>query len=154
MRDRVTQARVAALHPKIAAEVETTIDRIELCFPKNMFLRIAQGFRTMQEQADLYEQGRSKSGKKVTNAKAGQSYHNYGLAVDFVIIESGKAIWNHKYNSLVVQEFKAAGFVWGGDFKSIKDKPHFEKTFGYHWSQLLQRHKDKVFISGTQFVSL
>ena len=30
-----------------------------------------------------------------------------------------------------------AGYVWGGDFRSIVDRPHFEKTFGHTWQQLL-----------------
>jgi hypothetical protein len=42
------------------------------------------GRRTMEEQAALYKIGRSVKGKIVTNAKAGESYHNHGLAFDWV----------------------------------------------------------------------
>lgn len=38
--------------------------------------------------------------------------------------------------SEVVQEAKALGFEWGGDFVSIKDAPHFQMTFGLRTSQL------------------
>lgn len=41
------------------------------------------GRRTMEEQAALYAIGRTSPGKVVTKAKAGQSYHNYGLAFDW-----------------------------------------------------------------------
>ena len=42
------------------------------------------GRRTMEEQAALYKIGRSVKGKIVTNARPGESYHNYGLAFDWV----------------------------------------------------------------------
>ena len=42
------------------------------------------GRRTMEEQAALYSLGRSAPGRIVTKAKAGESYHNYGLAFDWV----------------------------------------------------------------------
>jgi peptidoglycan L-alanyl-D-glutamate endopeptidase CwlK len=51
---------------------------------------LTSGYRSKKEQNELYAQGRSKPGQVVTNAKAGQSYHNYGLAVDFVIIHKNQ----------------------------------------------------------------
>jgi peptidoglycan L-alanyl-D-glutamate endopeptidase CwlK len=42
------------------------------------------GRRTMEEQTALYSLGRSAQGKIVTKARAGESYHNYGLAFDWV----------------------------------------------------------------------
>ena len=46
------------------------------------------GRRTMEEQAELYAKGRTKAGKIVTKAKPGQSYHNYGLAFDWVPLKA------------------------------------------------------------------
>ena len=46
------------------------------------------GRRTMEEQAELYAKGRTKGGKIVTKAKPGQSYHNYGLAFDWVPLKA------------------------------------------------------------------
>ena len=46
------------------------------------------GRRTMEEQAALYAKGRTKGGKIVTKAKPGQSYHNYGLAFDWVPLKA------------------------------------------------------------------
>lgn len=154
MRDKVSIPRVAQLHPLVADEVACLIREIELCFPRNICIRVTQGLRTFPEQTELYAIGRSKPGKKITNAKAGQSYHNYGLAFDFVILEDGKTVWDHKYNPRVVLTFKQAGWKWGGDFQSLPDKPHFKKTFGFHWSQLLERYKNKHFIPGTQYLKL
>ena len=42
------------------------------------------GRRTMEEQSALYQKGRTSKGKIVTKARPGESYHNYGLAFDWV----------------------------------------------------------------------
>ncbi len=47
-------------------------------------LRITSGFRTTQEQTELYQQGRTVDGHIVSWAEAGKSIHNYGYAVDVV----------------------------------------------------------------------
>jgi hypothetical protein len=61
------------------------------------------GRRTMEEQAALYAKGRTAGGRIVTKAKPGESYHNYGLAFDWVPLkQSGKnadlwiADWNNE----------------------------------------------------------
>jgi peptidoglycan L-alanyl-D-glutamate endopeptidase CwlK len=83
----------------------------------------------------------------VTNAKGGTSYHNFGLAIDFaLLLPDGKQVsWDLKRDgdgdkvadwTEVVQEAKALGFEWGGDFVSIKDAPHFQMAFGLTTSQL------------------
>ncbi len=71
------------------------------------------------------------------HARAGQSYHNYGLAIDVVEISNGAAIWNTNWSGLS-QIGKGQGFQWGGDWQR-KDKPHFEMNFGYHWSDLSKK---------------
>lgn len=93
-------------------------------------VRIVEGYRTMERQTELYNQGRTTPGNKVTNAKAGESFHNYGVAVDFVFRKEG-------YNASVEQwktlgtVGKLLGFEWGGDWKGFTDKPHFELPLGY-----------------------
>ena len=113
-------------------------------------VRIVQGYRTFAEQAAIYAQGRTKPGKIVSNASPGSSYHNYGLAIDFALLVDGKEIsWDTAKDwdgdrvadwMEVVKVFKAAGWIWGGDFKSIKDMPHLEKSFGFSWRKLLELH--------------
>lgn len=98
--------------------------------------------------------GRTKPGRKVTNAKAGQSIHNYGLSLDIVLIIDGKtASWDVKKDwdndrqsdwMEVVSIFKKYGWSWGGDWRTFKDMPHFEKTFGNTWRTLIKKPKDKV----------
>lgn len=134
MRDKLSVDRADKLHPKIKDEVKALITQIEASWPAGRMIRITQGLRTIEEQNALYAQGRTKPGKIVTNARGGSSYHNYGLAVDLAIIQDGKVIWTPSAD--IVAAFKKAGYTWGGDFKSIKDKPHFEKSFGKKPSQL------------------
>lgn len=43
------------------------------------------GIRTVEEQDELYAKGRTKPGERVTNARGGYSWHNFGLAADMVL---------------------------------------------------------------------
>ncbi|WP_041581065.1 M15 family metallopeptidase [Bacillus sp. 1NLA3E] len=113
---------------------------IEKAAAKGISIVITDGFRSVSEQNLLYEQGRTTEGNIVTNAKGGESYHNFGLAVDFAIkLPSGEVIWDRQYdgngNSVadwteVVAIAKKLGFDWGGDWKSFKDYPHLQMDFG------------------------
>lgn len=122
-------ANLDGLHPIVRQATEELIKR---CKARGIDILITQAYRSKEEQDALYAQGRTKPGKIVTNAKGGESYHNYGLAIDFCLLENGKAVWevNDKWMA-VVAEAKKLGFAWGGDFKgSFKDYPHLEMTFG------------------------
>ena len=137
--------KINTLHPKIREEVRTIVDYInDKVLTGNVKMLVTQGLRTFAEQTALYNQK-----PKVTNAKAGQSLHNYGLAFDFCLVQNGKTIWDIKKDfdndkvpdwMEVVNIFKSHGYKWGGDFTSIYDAPHFEKTFGYSWKQLLEKY--------------
>ena len=101
----------------------------------------------IKEQNELYQIGRTKAGKIVTNAKGGQSYHNYGMAFDLVLIIDGKqASWDtlkdfdgDKVSDWLecVEIAKSYGWEWGGDWAKFKDQPHFQKTFGKSIAELL-----------------
>mgnify|MGYP000741734448 CR=1 FL=1 len=162
--DSITKQRIALLHPKVTQEVTKIIEEIDQSLNGRAKVRIAQGIRTKEEQDALYAQGRTKPGKKVTNAKFGQSFHCYGLAVDIVLIVDGKeASWDITKDwdndriadwTECVNVFKKYGWDWGGNWKSLKDYPHFEKTYGYTWKQLLQKYNEMEFISGSTYVLL
>lgn len=156
MRDAISIARVAKLHPKIRDEVKALIEQAEAGFPADVKIRIVQGLRTIEEQDALYAQGRTKPGKKVTNAKGGSSFHNYGLAIDFAIIYGTELSWDIMVDKdkdgvkdwqEVVNIFKAAGYEYGGDWKSIKDYPHLQKSFGYTWQQLKAKYIPGQYVS-------
>jgi peptidoglycan L-alanyl-D-glutamate endopeptidase CwlK len=169
MRDKISEQRVQLLHPSIRDEVKKLIEDAESGLPFTA-IRIVQGLRTFEEQDNLFSQGRTTPGNRVTNSKGGQSYHNYGLAIDFALIydkdkngtyeslswdtlkdfdKDGEADWME-----VVNVFENAGYTWGGRFNSIKDNPHLEKTFGNHWKTLLKKYHDKWFIPNTSYVQL
>jgi peptidoglycan LD-endopeptidase CwlK len=178
MIDKITVERINQLHPKVRAEVlDIYLNKIVPALSGKAICRFAYTLRSVDEQNVLYAQGRTKlfdsNGKrlgKVTNAKGLQSIHNYGLALDIVLLKDtnsdgtfesasweetidfdkdGKADWME-----VVAIFKANGWVWGGDWKSFKDSPHFEKTFGNDWKTLKAKYDKKDFIAGTNFVKI
>lgn len=169
MRDKVSEPRVALLHPKIRDEVKHLIEKAEARLP-NTAIRIVQGLRTIDEQNALYAQGRTKPGNIVTNARGGASFHNYGLAIDFALIydkDNNGSYESFSWDTLkdmdkdgqsdwmeVVDVFEDAGYVWGGNFSTIKDNPHLEKHFGYTWRQLLQRYNEGKFIQDIKYVQL
>ncbi len=84
-------------------------------------IRITSSYRSFDEQAALYMQGRGLSGPVVTNAKPGQSSHNYGLAIDVVDRKKGYDIDWKKLGKIG----KQAGLKWGGDWWRFIDRPHF-----------------------------
>ena len=151
--DNVTLQRIEKLHPNVREEVKKIITECDIALTGRAKVRISQGLRTFAEQDALYAIGRTKPGKKLTNAKGGQSVHNYGFAVDIVLIIDGKeASWDTKKDwdgdkqsdwMEVVVIFKKNGWNWGGDWISFKDMPHFEKKGYGKWRELAQYKKDK-----------
>ena len=101
-------------------------------------LLVTSTYRDNASQDALYAQGRTKPGKIVTNAKAGQSWHNYRCAVDVVPIVAGKPRWDVKDEvwQQVGKLGKAAGLEWAGDWKRFKEYPHFQYTGGLTLAQL------------------
>jgi peptidoglycan L-alanyl-D-glutamate endopeptidase CwlK len=86
--------------------------------------------RTMDEQAALYAQGRTRPGRIVTWAPPGSSPHNYGMALDVVAVRDGKAVWDDADPvwATLGDIGITAGLEWGGHFPSGKiDKPHFQR---------------------------
>ena len=169
--DKTTLDRIATLHPKIRNKVlDAYTYANNKLLGKGVRLRFAYTTRTIEEQDELYAQGRTKlydsAGKrlgKVTQAKGGQSIHNYHLAFDIVLLldkdldgkfesatyemldfdKDGKSDWLE-----VVEYFKSLDFVWGGDWE-LKDKPHFEMPFGHTWRTL-----KRIYDSGKTFTEI
>lgn len=91
------------------------------------------GLRDMVEQARLYAQGRDAPGEIVTNAKAGDSPHGYGCAIDTTIFIQGIPIYNHNRWNELAEAAKLCGLTWGGNFGSFKDMPHVELPIKCSW---------------------
>jgi peptidoglycan L-alanyl-D-glutamate endopeptidase CwlK len=158
MSDKITLQRIETAHPLLRDELKCIYADIckAITSPYALF-RFSHVQRTFKEQDELYAKGRTTRGPKVTNAKGGDSFHNYGFAVDIVeLLDKDKngtfenASWSTTLDAdddgiedwmEVVRIFKGYGWEWGGDWR-FTDKPHFQKTFGYSINQLKTMQKD------------
>lgn len=139
--DKITLERIKLLHPALREEAGKIYADICAAMPAGVVCRITHTLRTFAEQDALYQLGRSKPGKVVTNAKGGQSYHNFGLAVDFVLLVNGQVSWAIDKNWLaVISIFESYGWESGHHWK-FKDSPHVQKIFGKTTAQLLATGK-------------
>ena len=92
-------------------------------------IRILSGTRTYAEQDVLYRQGRNGNTlPRVTNARGGQSNHNFGLAWDIGVFENGKYLGtDSKYKPVAPMVLpQLPELEWGGNWKSFKDFPHYQ----------------------------
>jgi peptidoglycan L-alanyl-D-glutamate endopeptidase CwlK len=126
--DARSEAALATVDPSLASAVRAAATKLEAL---GTYILVVSGLRTSSEQEALYAQGRTTPGHIVTNAKAGQSMHNYGLAVDVVPYLSGPAgalNWNAgtEQYAAMVSALKAEGLGWGGDWVHFKDEDHFQ----------------------------
>jgi peptidoglycan L-alanyl-D-glutamate endopeptidase CwlK len=79
------------LHPIFRQRAAALLKSLD---SENLPFRLFEGFRTPQRQQYLYEQGRTRPGNVVTKARPWQSYHQYGVAGDFVLYENGRWSWD------------------------------------------------------------
>jgi len=93
-------------------------------------VRIISGTRTYAEQNEIYAQGRTKKGPIVTNAKGGQSNHNFGIAWDIGIFDAnGKYLPESPLYAKAAEVGLIPGLEWGGNWKK-PDRPHFQLATG------------------------
>ncbi len=143
------------LNPIVEEKKNTLINQAA---KKKIDIVITEGIRSFAKQDQIYQQGRSRPGRIVTYTKAGESYHNYGLAFDFALVDhSGNIIWNTQYDGNqngkadwyeVADLGKKLGLEWGGDWPSFKDDPHFQMTFGISIEQLKEGYRVKTVEKG------
>lgn len=119
-----SEKRLAKVHPLLAEKVRALASNLTVF---SIHIEVVQGLRTFAEQDALFAQGRSKPGSIVTNAKGGQSNHNYGLACDVCPFVNGQPQWEDN------AAFKKIGAVatglgldWGGNWKRFVDMPHVQ----------------------------
>ena len=126
--DSKTDAKIQTLHPLLRAKASKFVNAVEKRLGKR--IKITDGLRTFADQNKLYAQGRTTAGNKVTNAKGGQSYHNYGLAFDCYNTKNGSVDFSKAISPEVAKIGQEFGLEWGGNWKSLKDFPHFQLTKG------------------------
>ena len=170
-----SQQIINSLHPLIREDASAIFNECNQALTGRAKMQFNFGLRTEKQQNDLYALGRTvvnptgKSPSKpmgniVTNAKAWQSIHNFGLALDMVLFVDNKT---YKWDTLVdydgdgvadwmecVKIFKAHDWEWGGDWAKFKDEPHFQHTFGYTWQTLKSMREAGKIIPGTIYVDI
>ena len=130
IRSDVVMRGIDKLHP----ELQVCVNKfLEECKSRGLNVLITETLRTLEEQEELYAQGRTTSGKIVTNCRGFQSPHCWGVAFDFCRNVKGKEYDNSDKFFDYVGEIAKTIFddteydlFWGGDFKTFVDKPHIE----------------------------
>lgn len=111
----------------LVSELETLAGKfLQQCLAKGYSLKITQGLRTLTQQQALYNQGRTTPGKIVTNAKPGESAHNFGKAFDVAFTGSVPYPTDDKLWKAIADIGVSLGLTAGYYFKSFQDKPHYE----------------------------
>lgn len=151
--------KTKGVYPDLQVRIHRVFEDIRRLY--RMDMRITHGFRTFKEQQDLFDQGRTKPGKQVTNAPQGMSWHCYGLAVDCCFrgadpyLDRPDFAKNMEWLQFVPKdktpgeflwsEFgkfgRAHGLTWGGDFRAFKDLPHLEIRYGLTLAECLKLHE-------------
>lgn len=156
--DQITIERIKEAHPRLRDKMLQDYKDANNLLGKGARLRFAYVFRSNALQDKLYNQK-----PKVTNAKGGQSIHNYGLAFDIVLLydndkngtfeeASYSMIKDYDKDSIadwkeITDFFKSRGWECGADWKSFKDAPHFEFNFGFDWRTLKSRVDKGIIIT-------
>lgn len=140
--DQPSISRLAELFPPFAEKMRIVY---ELIYKKyGLHMRATCGLRTFEDQDELYCQGRpGYPGKIVTNARGGESIHNFGLAIDscfrgndpYLVNTSGSAIWKDFGEICQMQDME-----WGGVWPSLGDKDHVEFKFGFSIKELQEMY--------------
>jgi peptidoglycan LD-endopeptidase CwlK len=116
-----------------------------LCALEKIDVLVTSTYRDYESQNELYAQGRTKPGKKVTNARGGDSFHNHRVAFDVVPLRNGKPVWGTTGDDLKLWQRlgtlgKQCGLEWAGDWKKFKEFPHFQYTNGLTIEDFKRNH--------------
>ena len=150
VKDKWNDKRIDTLHPLIRTKTIDFIDQVYLDLW--ITLRVTTGYRSIKEQNKLYMSSRNwNNWPWRTNAKWGESYHNYWLAIDIVEITEkiNKKTWklepfaNYGYDHKKVSDiWKQYWFEWWWDWIKKKDQPHYQYTFGFSTKELKTKIKN------------
>ena len=148
------------LHPMLRKKIAELTKR---CLEEGLKIGISETWRSVEEQNRLYEQGRTRPGKIVTNAK-GSSYSSITSGISPLIstgTTAGEPMTTATpFFTKVGSLGRALGLEWGGDWSDPVDKPHFQlpdwgstpsrlkrlygtpEKFREEWSEKTEREED------------
>lgn len=135
----ISSRKIEDLHPKVQTMCRAFLDK---CRAQGIEILITGTYRDAEEQNRLYARGRTvlvENGhkvRKVTNAKAGQSAHNYRLAFDVVPLKNGKPVWGTAGSDLLLwmqvgNIGESVGLEWAGRWTRFREFPHFQYLGGH-----------------------
>ena len=113
--------RLKGVHPDLVRVVERAIGRTPVDF------MVTEGLRTRERQKALVAAGASRTMN---------SRHLTGHAIDLAAFVDGRVRWDWPLYPRIAEAMKAAArdldvaLIWGGDWKSLRDGPHFELDRG------------------------
>lgn len=124
----INSRKLSDLHPAVQDKAKAFI---AACEKAGIDLLVTSTYRDYEAQNALYAMGRTAPGSIVTNAKGGESFHNFRVALDVVPVVAGKPIWNDsalwgKVGALG----EAAGLEWAGRWSKFRETCHFQLTGG------------------------
>ena len=124
------------LHPELATRWRLSAQEFAKQFPNQPAPFLTCTYRNNADQQKSYDQGRTKPGKIVTQAKPGQSLHNYypSLAFDIAFKANGQVSWDVALFAQFAGVARNFGLAWGGDWQTFKDYPHFQPP-NFTWQQ-------------------
>lgn len=133
-----SEKRLVGVDPRLVAVVRRAVEKL----PFNVL--VVEGLRSLERQKDLYAQGRTKPGRKVTwtmNSNHLKQANGFGAAVDLAPLNGAQIDWNDlkKFDAIAKAMFEAAEELgirirWGADWdqdgnpreRGESDSPHFE----------------------------
>lgn len=110
------------VNQKLVDLVNLVAKNIDTDLPGYTFI-VTEGLRTLERQKELFNKGLSETMK---------SKHLTGNAIDIAVVKSGEVTWNFPEYKKISDIFKkyakesGTSIIWGGDWISLKDGPHFE----------------------------
>lgn len=126
--DERSETNIATLHAKVQPLARQLVRDAASAGIK---IIVTSGTRTYAEQDELFAQGRTKPGTIVTNARAGQSNHNFSVAFDSTVFVGSEPKWEGPEYKTVGALGEKLGLTWGGRWAAIEDEPHFELRPGW-----------------------
>jgi peptidoglycan L-alanyl-D-glutamate endopeptidase CwlK len=130
----INSRKVEDLHPIVAGMCHRWLEE---CAEQGIHVLVTSTYRDSEYQDSLYVEGRNGRGRIVTNARGGQSFHNYRMAFDFVPLVDGKPVWNDLELIARCGEIgEQVGLEWAGRWTKFPEKLHLQFTGGLSLTDL------------------
>jgi peptidoglycan L-alanyl-D-glutamate endopeptidase CwlK len=121
--DERSAHNIATLQPEVRPFAIALVQRAAA---RGIVIKVISGTRSYAEQDALYAQGRTAPGEIVTNARGGQSNHNFGIAFDVGVFDGLRYLGHSPLYKAVGAIGLDLGLEWGGKWTSFIDEPHFQ----------------------------